>query len=56
MGDVWAPALYTYLAMSRTPGWIVIAAIVVVAALGIGPSSYAAERYLDRTKAAPVTA
>ena len=57
MGDVWAPALYTYLAMSwGPPGWVVIAAIVVVAALGIGPSSYAAQRYLVRTKAAPVTA
>ena len=53
MGDVWAPALYTFLAMTwGAPGWIVIAAIVVVAALGIGPSSYAAERYLARQQAA----
>ncbi len=53
MGDVWAPALYTYLAMSwGPPGWVVIAGIVVVAALGIGPSSYAAERYLARNRVA----
>jgi hypothetical protein len=32
------------------PGWILIAAIVIVAAAGIGPSSYAAERYLARLK------
>jgi MFS family permease len=49
MGDVWAPALYTFLAMTwGAPGWILIAAIVVVAAVGIGPSSHAAERYLAR--------
>jgi len=52
MGDVWAPALYTFLAMTwGALGWVVIALIVVVAALGIGPSSYAAERYLARNKA-----
>jgi len=44
------------LLLATLPGWIVIAGIVVVAALGIGPSSYAAQRYLVRTKAAPVTA
>jgi MFS family permease len=49
LGDVWAPALYTFLAMTwGAPGWILIAAVVVVAAVGIGPSSYAAERYLAR--------
>jgi MFS family permease len=52
MGDVWAPALYTFVAMTwGAPGWILIAAIVVVAAIGIGPSSHAAERYLVRAKA-----
>jgi MFS family permease len=51
MGDVWAPALYTFLAMTwGAPGWILIAAIVIVAAVGIGPSSFAAERYLVRLK------
>jgi MFS family permease len=53
MGDVWAPALYTFLAMTwGAPGWVVIAAIVLVAAIGIGPSSRAAERYLARTSVA----
>ncbi len=54
-GSVWAPALYTFLAMTwGTPGWITIAAIVVLATLGMGPAARAAERYLDRdTAAAP---
>ena len=57
MGDMWAPALYTFLAMTwGPPGWIVIAAIVVVAAIGIGPSSHAAERYLARSQAIKATA
>jgi MFS family permease len=51
MADIWAPALYTFLAMTwGAPGWIVIALIVVAAAVGIGPSSRAAERYLERTR------
>jgi MFS family permease len=52
LGSVWAPAAYTYLAMEwGTPGWIVIAAIVLVAAVGVHPSAHAAERYLTRTSA-----
>jgi MFS family permease len=51
LGSVWAPALFTYLAISwGTPGWLLIAAIIVVATLGMGPSSRAAERYLARTR------
>ncbi|KAA1419511.1 MFS transporter [Nocardioides humilatus] len=47
LGSVWAPALYTFLAMSwGTPGWIVIAAIVLVAAVLIHPAARAAERHL----------
>ncbi len=47
LGYVWAPALYTYLAMTwGTAGWLTIAAIVVVAGIGIHPASRAAERYL----------
>ena len=48
-GSVWAPALFTYLAMEQgTLGWLVIAAVVVVATLGMGPSSRRAERYLAK--------
>jgi MFS family permease len=50
LGSVWAPAAYTFLAMEwGAQGWLVIAAIVVVAAIGIHPSTRAAERYLART-------
>ena len=50
LGSVWAPAAYTFLAMEwGAQGWLVIAAIVVLAAIGIHPSTRAAERYLART-------
>ena len=56
LGSVWAPAAYTFLAMEwGTPGWLVIAGIIVVAAVGIHPSARAAERHLAR-EAAPVGA
>ena len=46
-GSVWAPALYTFLAMSwGTQGWLVIGAIVVLAAVAIHPAARAAERFL----------
>ncbi|GAA1954726.1 MFS transporter [Nocardioides panacihumi] len=49
LGEVWAPALYTFLAMSLgAPGWIIIALIVVAAAVAIGPATRSAERYLAR--------
>ncbi|PWN01955.1 MFS transporter [Nocardioides silvaticus] len=49
LGSVWAPALYTFLSISwGTPGWIVIGAIVVVAAALIHPAARAAERHLTR--------
>lgn len=51
LGSVWAPAVFTFLALSwGTPGWLLIAAIIVLATLGMGPSSRAAERYLPRTQ------
>jgi hypothetical protein len=54
VGSVWAPAAYTFLAMEwGTPGWLVIAAIVALAAIGIHPAARAAERRLVR-EAAPV--
>jgi MFS family permease len=49
LGSVWAPALFTYLAMDHgSLGWLTIAAIVVVATLTMGRSAAAAERYLAR--------
>jgi MFS family permease len=49
VGSVWAPAVYTYLAMEwGAEGWLVIAGIVVLGTLGMGPSARAAERYLRR--------
>ena len=52
LGSVWAPAAFTFLAMEwGTPGWIVIAGIIVVAVLGMGPAARASERYLQRDHA-----
>jgi MFS family permease len=49
LGSVWAPALYTFLAMSwGPPGWLVIGAIVLVAAVLIHPAARAAERHLEK--------
>ena len=49
LGSVWAPALFTYLAMEHgSLGWLTIAAIVIVATLTMGRSAAAAERYLAR--------
>jgi hypothetical protein len=56
LGRVWAPAAYTFLAMSwGTPGWLIIGGVVVLATAGMGPSARAAERYL-RTHPAPAAA
>jgi MFS family permease len=55
-GSVWAPALFTFLAMTwGTPGWITIAAIVVAATLTMGPAARAAERYLAKDTATAPT-
>ena len=49
LGGRWAPAAYTFLALSwGGPGWLVIAGIVVVAALGTGPAAHAAQRFIQR--------
>src|SRR3954453_14911139 len=46
LGSMWAPALYTFLAMSwGAQGWLVVAAIVVVASAAITPSIKLAERF-----------
>jgi MFS family permease len=55
VGSVWAPAAYTALAMEwGAEGWLVIAAIIVVAAIVIHPASRSAQRYLERTAGATV--
>ncbi|GEP38610.1 MFS transporter [Nocardioides psychrotolerans] len=47
LGYVWAPALYTFLAISwGSYGWLVIAGIVIAATIGIHPASRAAQRFL----------
>ncbi|WP_340540595.1 MFS transporter [Nocardioides sp. GXZ039] len=54
LGSAWAPALFTFLAMQWDPGlftgvgWFVIAAIVVVAAIGMVPAGHAAARFRDQ--------
>jgi len=49
LGSVWAPAVYTYLAMEwGGPGWLVIGGIVVLATIAMKPSAGAAERFLQR--------
>ncbi len=57
LGRVWAPALYTYLAMNwGATGWLVIAGIIVVATVGVHPSSRMALRFLQRHVPAEVLA
>jgi hypothetical protein len=52
LGTVWAPAVYTFLAMEvGTWGWLTIAGLVVLAAAGIAPAARAAERHLERVGA-----
>ncbi|MFL6105940.1 MAG: MFS transporter [Marmoricola sp.] len=51
LGSMWAPALYTFLAMkwgSDGQGWLVIAAIVVAASAGLVPSVRMAEGFARR--------
>jgi MFS family permease len=56
LGSVWAPAAYTFLAMEwGTPGWLLIAAIVLGAAVAIHPAARAAERHLARETAPALT-
>ncbi|MBB6626051.1 MFS transporter [Nocardioides sp. KIGAM211] len=57
LGRVWAPALYTFLAMEwGAAGWLLIAAIIVVATIGIHPSTRMARRFLERHVPAQVLA
>jgi MFS family permease len=54
LGGRWAPAAFTFLAMSWHPealpgaGWLVIAGIAVLAVAGMHPSVRMAERFLER--------
>jgi hypothetical protein len=46
-GSVWAPATYTFLAINwGTPGWLLIATVVVLATVGLHPATRAAQRHL----------
>lgn len=57
LGKVWAPAVYTFLAMNwGATGWLLIAAIVVVATVGIHPSTRLARRFLEEHVPADVLA
>lgn len=48
LGNRWAPAVYTWLAMAWTHvGWLAIAAFPVAAALAMGPAAHACERFLE---------
>ncbi len=57
LGMVWAPGLYTFLAMSwGAAGWLVIAGIIVVATIGVHPSARMAQRFLEKHVPADVLA
>jgi len=49
LGRVWAPALYTFLAMNwGSTGWLIIAGIITLAAAGLHPSVAMARRFLEQ--------
>lgn len=57
LGRVWAPALYTFLAMNwGAAGWLVIAGIIVVATIGVHPSTRMARRFIEQHVPADVLA
>ena len=48
VGTVWAPAAYTFLAMTwGAPGWLLIAAVITTAAALLPVATRSAERYLE---------
>jgi hypothetical protein len=48
LGIIWMPALYTFLATDlHATGWLIIAAIVVAAAVGIRPFTRIAQQHLE---------
>ena len=57
LGRVWAPALYTFLALSwGAGGWLVIAGIILVATVAIHPATAMARRFLEQHVPADVLA
>ncbi|MGZ6853113.1 MAG: MFS transporter, partial [Mycobacteriaceae bacterium] len=57
LGKVWAPAVYTFLAMNwGASGWLVIAGIIVLATVGIHPSARLARTFLEQHVPADVLA
>lgn len=49
LGRVWAPALYTFLAMTwGATGWLIIAGIIVAAAIAMHPVAWMARRWLEQ--------
>ncbi len=49
LGRVWAPAVFTFLAMGwGAAGWLLIAGIIVFATAGLHPATRMAQRFLDR--------
>ena len=57
LGRVWAPALYTFLAMNwGAAGWLLIAGIIVVATIAVHPSTRLARRFLEQHVPADVLA
>jgi MFS family permease len=56
LGIIWTPALYTFLATTlHAAGWLIIAAIVVTAAVGIRPSARMAKHYLEEGPSPAIT-
>jgi MFS family permease len=57
LGRVWAPAVFTFLAMNwGAAGWLVIAGVIVVATVAIHPSTRLARRFLEEHVPADVLA
>ncbi|WP_020522017.1 MFS transporter [Catelliglobosispora koreensis] len=49
LGKVWAPAVYTFLALNwGAAGWLIIAGVIVLATVAIHPSTRLARRFLER--------
>ena len=57
LGKVWAPAVFTFLAMHwGAAGWLLIAGFIVVATVGVHPSTRMARRFLEHHVPADVLA